>query len=226
MQRVLFHASFRLETSLSLLKTSVSGYRWKCHPVHNFEIPEVLTNQHLRPQGGEKKTAYLNCSSLLQQDSHSMNYKNYFEHRAQWSMGWSRTSLSWQSISRGTRGNIHNMLVVLMLWLTSVERLSSSHLSYARAAIGTRTISYSEAKSSVLPLITSPCGFGSLLSSWRRISPSLLINRQIQTHAQLEPGWRRGYWPLQLYLNRSLDRSLAQTDAKRGQNGRGSPFLF
>lgn len=104
----------------------------------------------------EKRPAYLKCSSLLQQDSHSTNYKNYFEHRAQWSMGWSRTSLSWQSISRGTRGNVHNMLVVLMLWLTSVERLSSSHLSSARAAIGTRTTSYSEAKSSVIPLITSP----------------------------------------------------------------------
>lgn len=156
-----------------------------------------------------------------------MHYKNYFEHRAQGSMGGSRTSLRWRSISRDTRGNVHNIMrVVLMLWLTDVERLGSSHLSYARAAIGTRTTSYSEAKSSVLPLITSPCGFGSLLSSWRRISPSLLINRQIQTHAQLEPGWRRGYWPLQLYLNRSLDRSLARTDAKRGQNGRGSPFLF
>lgn len=152
-----------------------------------------------------------------------MNYKNYFEHRAQWSMGWSRTSLSWQSISRGTRGNVHNMLVVLMLWLTSVERLSSSHLSYARAAIGTRTISYSEAKSSVLPLITSPCGFGSLLSSWRRISPSLLINRQIQTHAQLEPGWRRGHYNC-IWTDLWTEASLKLT--QRGAKMAGDPHFY
>lgn len=147
------------------------------------------------------------------------------QERAQGYMGWGRTSLSQRSTYRGTRDNLHNITQeVLMLWLIDAEWTGSNHLSYARASIGSKTTSYPEAKSSVLPLIMSPCEFGSLLFSWRRISQSLLI-KGTYSYAQLELGWRRGSWPLQLYWSWSLDRSLVQPDARSGQMA-GDPHFY